>query len=454
MLSKKMSILLVSLIALMLVMALPAMAAGDGPTSTSRETVIIPKNVDPFVEPQARVSRAYEGENIFDGFGWIGANVGDLNGDGLNEYIVTAPFYAAFGTLEGRAYVYSGRTGLPVAIHTGNPGELLGFSAAAAGDVNGDGFLDYVVGGPSAVSPDIPGRAVVYSGADHATLYELTGEPGALFGTAVSGAGDVNGDGHADVVVGAEFAGGANAGRISVFSGADSSLLWSRDGLADGDLLGSGAGHVADANGDDVPDVVAAARGADNANGRAYVFSGVDGEIVHTLAPTAPLTGSNTFGRFFARGAGDVDADGTEDVFIGDYRALNSDGRAYIFSGADGSVVHVFNAESSGDSVGPGRGIPDVNGDGHADVIVAGWQSSAGAPLGGKVWIRSGADGSVLNEVTGAIEGDALGVDALYLGDVTRDGRPDYLLTAVGLDFAGQDVGHAYVMSFKTAPPR
>ena len=70
------------------------------------------------------------------------------------------------------------------------------------------------------------------------------------------------------------------------------------------------------------------------------------------------------------------------------------------------------------------------------------------------MWVRSGADGSILHTATGKIEGDQLGVDALYLGDVSGDGRPDYLLTAVGLDFAGEDVGHAYVMTFKTAPPR
>lgn len=459
---KKRPILLaIFMIALILVLALPAVAADNKPESEQPKTVTFPKNVDPFVEKGARVRRAYEGENVFDGYGWVGANVGDLNGDGGNEYIITAPFYEAFDTQEGRAYVYSGRTGLPVAVHTGNPGERLGFSAAAAGDVNNDGVLDYVLGGPSAFSPDAHGRAIVYSGADHAVLHEWTGEPGAFFGSAVSGVGDANGDGYDDVVVGSEFAGstpGASfpdgAGRITIFSGADGSVLWSREGLQDGDWLGSGAGRVADVNGDGVPDVVAAARAADNFNGRAYVFSGADGSIIHTLAPTAPLSGSGTFGRFFARGAGDVDADGTEDIFIGDYGALDGDGRAYVFSGADGSPIHVFDAESSGDSIGPGRGIPDVNGDGHADVIIAGWRSGAGATEGGKVWVRSGADGSILHTATGKIEGDQLGVDALYLGDVTGDGRPDYLLTAVGLDFAGEDVGHAYVITFKTAPSR
>jgi len=459
--SKKGPILLVSLIALILVLAVPAMASGNRPVPERPETVAFPKNVDPFVERDAKVRRAYQGENVGDSYGWIGANVGDLNGDGPNEYIITAPFFAESGATDGRAYVYSGRTGLPIAIHTGNQGEWLGYSGAAAGDVNNDGVLDYALGGPSSFAPPASGRAVVYSGADHTVIHEWSGDPAAHFGSAVSGVGDVNGDGHDDVVVGAQFAGttpGASfpdgAGRITVFSGADGYVLWSRDGLQGGDWLGGGVGRLADVNGDGVPDIVAAARGADNFNGRAYVFSGADGSIIHTLAPTAPLSNSFTFGQFFARGAGDTDADGTEDIFIGDYNALGGDGRGYVFSGADGSVIHVFEAEASGDGVGPGRGIPDVNGDGHDDVVIAGWQSSAGAPQAGKVWVRSGADGSVLHAVTGKIETDALGVDALYLGDVSGDGQPDYLLTAVGLDFAGEDVGHAYVMSFKTAPPQ
>ena len=459
--STKGPILLISLIALVLILAVPAMAAGNSPVPERPETVTFPKNVDPFVERQAKVRRAYQGENVGDGYGWIGANVGDLDGNGANEYIISSPFYAEAGAVPGRAYVYSGRTGLPIAIHAGNPGEWHGYSAAAAGDVNGDGAPDYVVGGPGSFFSPTPSRVVVYSGADHSILLEWTGDANAAFGSAVSGAGDVDGDGYADILVGAQFQGSTpgnlppdGAGRITVYSGADGSVLWSRDGLQDGDWLGSGAGQMADVDGDGVTDIIASARGADNFNGRAYVFSGADGSVIHTLAPTAPLSNSSTFGQFFARGAGDVDADGTEDVYVGDYNALGGDGRAYVYSGADGSVLHVFDAEGSGDGIGPGRGIPDLNGDGHADVVVAGWQSSAGAPQGGKVWVRSGADGSILHVVTGKIESDALGVDALYLGDVSGDGRPDYLLTAVGLDFAGEDVGHAYVTTFKTTPPR
>lgn len=107
-------------------------------------------------------------------------------------------------------------------------------------------------------------------------------------GTAVSGAGDVNGDGHADLIVGAENASGSKelAGRVTVFSGADGSELWSRDGKHAWDLLGSAVDVVGDVNGDGVPDQVVGAWGATgrdggvaagSGRGEAYVLSGADG---------------------------------------------------------------------------------------------------------------------------------------------------------------------------------
>ena len=128
---------------------------------------------------------------------------------------------------------------------------------------------------------------------------------------------------------------------------------------------------------------------------------------------------------------------------------MNGNGRVYIYSGVDGSIIHLVEAPSPGDGLGPGRGVPDVNGDGYDDFIAAAYTSSDGVPAGGKVYLYSGKDATVLQVATGGIANDNLGVDALPLGDITGDGFPDYLLTSVGLDFAGLDVGRAYVISFK-----
>ncbi len=413
----------------------------------------------PFFQRSIRILYSYEGENIFDGFGWAGMALGDLNGDGVRDFLITAPFYDGFVTQEGRVYVYSGADGSLLHVHTGDPGTRLGYSAADAGDVNADGTPDYVVSAPGAFGDQIAGRVVVYSGLDHSVIREWIGDVGIAFGYWIDGAGDLNGDGHDDVIVGARFQGSTpgvlppdGPGRVYTFSGASGDVIWTRDGFDAGDQLGGGVGHIDDVNDDGVPDVVAGASGADNNNGRAYVFSGANGSVVHTLAPTAPFTSSRTYGVFFARGGGDIDADGTEDVYVGDYNGVNGDGRVYIYSGVDGSLLRQFDAEDPASGVGPGRGVPDINGDGHDDLVIASWTSNSGVPFGGKVGVYSGADGSLLHLATGRVPGDALGVDALPLGDLNDDGREEYMFTATGLDFSGLDVGHVYIVSFRTPP--
>jgi hypothetical protein len=135
-------------------------------------------------------------------------------------------------------------------------------------------------------------------------------------------------------------------------------------------------------------------------------------------------------------------------VFIGDYGYLGGRARAYVYSGLDGSVIRVFEADNPGDGLGPGRGVPDVNGDGHDDLIIAAYTANDGGVNAGKVTIYSGADKSPLYVATGTLANDALGVDALPLGDLNGDGKPEYMLTATGLDFGGVDVGHVYIVSF------
>jgi hypothetical protein len=443
----------------LLAVALPALA-GDpegshlprGPKDLPSEAA--PRAHKPFIERFVPVERIHDGEDAGGAFGWIGASLGDLDGDGRNAYLIAAPYYESF---TGRVVVFDD-DGSEVAAPQGAPFSLFGYSAGEAGDVNGDGVSDYIVGAPRAFSLAFraPGRAVVYSGADHSIIHDLSGAP--RFGTAVTGIGDANGDGYDDFAVGTETYGYtpgqafSGTGRVDVYSGQSGQPLWSRNGFHDGDLLGGGAGRVDDLDGDGRDDLVVAAWGADAFNGRAYVFSAADGSLIYELAPSEP-GGFGTFGQFFASGAGDINADGVGDIFIGDYFAFNGEGRAYVYSGADGSILHVFRPETAADGgVGPGRGIPDINGDGHDDLIIAAYRSSEGANLAGKVYVYSGADGSILHEVTGVVASDLLGVDALSLGDLDGDGGQEYLLTAPGLSFGGMDVGHNYVISFNTPP--
>lgn len=411
----------------------------------------------PFVEGDVVTLYTMQGENVGDGFGWVGANLGDLDGDGVNDFATTAPFFGG-DSANGKFYVYSGKSGALLNEATGIEGNRLGYSISTAGDVNGDGTPDYIVGGAGPAN-----RIVVYSGADHTILQDLT-TPAHVrenFGASVAGAGDVNGDGHADLLVGATRADVSetitDTGRVYLLSGVDGTVLWEQLGATPQGLLGSGVGLVGDVNGDQIPDQVAAAPGAGvDGLGEAYVYSGVDGTVLLTLRPVAEASSGGTFGTFFASGAGDVNHDGTPDIFVGDYAAVRGSapgtGRAYLFSGVDGAPLRVFEAEADGDGLGPGRAIPDINGDGYGDVVLAAWQASAGAPKGGKVYLYSGQDGALLHAVTGGLQEDALGVDALSVGDVNGDGNMDYMVTAVGNDFNSVDVGHIYIITFAQAP--
>ena len=403
----------------------------------------------PFVEPEAVALHTLTGEEVGDSYGWLAENIGDITGDGVNEFITTAPSNSEGGQNAGKIYVYSGLGGPPLHTHIGNPGEIFGWSGSRAGDVNNDGVPDYIVGGIGGGS--VAGRVVVYSGANHAVLHEWSGNPGEIFGWSGSRAGDVNGDGYDDLIVGAQAvsANGALAGRIYIFSGQDGSMLWQRDGLAAGDRLGSAVGLVGDVDGDGVPDQVAGAMGAGRkGGGEAYVFSGTDGATIYMLRPTGNPT---LFGRFFALGAGDINNDGVNDIFVADYNAKRGKqdlddqlgtGRAYVFSGADGSRLHVLNAEHKNDGFGPGRGIGDIKGDGYGDLIVAAYSSSAGAPFGGKVYLYSGRDGAIIRTITSNLANEFLGVDAIAIGDVNGDGLTDYAITGFGTT-----LGHVYIVA-------
>jgi hypothetical protein len=159
------------------------------------------------------------------------------------------------------------------------------------------------------------------------------------------------------------------------------------------------------------------------------VLSGANGSVVHTLHPSGTAV---DFGWFFVHDAADVDGDGIRDVYVGDFNDSWQGpftGRGYVYSGASGQRIRTMNAEVSGDGFGVGRGIGDVDGDGHADLFLAAYTSSAGAPSGGRAYVVSGRNGRTLRTITGTVPGATLGVDAVGLGDVNNDGLPEFLLT-------------------------
>ena len=360
-------------------------------------------------------------------FGWAVADSRDIDGDGIRDVLVGA-------NSPGRVHVYSGGTGAFIRTLQANPAEpgggQFGYSLSDAGDVDGDQVTDTVVGATVAAGGN--GAVYLFSGATGTFIRRIVGQAnGDRFGSSVAGAGDINSDGRDDILVGAEAndTAGANSGRAYVYSGADGSLLRAYEAESSADSFGGGIANTGDLNGDGFTDHIVGAHNAGaTSGGRAYVYSGQTGAV---LLPTLnPVAGASEFGNFFVAGCGDVNNDGTPDLYVGDYADSAGRGRAYVFSGLNGATLYSLPGPIAGDGQGPGRGAGDVNGDGHADFIVGRYTNSSGAPTAGRVVVYSGIDGTVMQTITSQVGGSNLGFDAVGLGDINADQKLDFLLSA------------------------
>ncbi len=304
----------------------------------------------------------------------------------------------------------------------------LGFSVDGAGDINQDGTEDIIIGIPNDSSVITSnGRADVVSGIDGTLLLSVAGNTYQAYrGNAVSGAGDVDRDGFDDVIVGEPFlsTGAPEPGFAHIYSGQTGALIRTLAGDNAGDEFGGAVDGMGDLNNDGHADVVvgAPARGFTPGSGYAKVHSGFDGSVLFTF--TDGVTGSE-FGTAVAN-AGDVDNDGKSDIVVGAPAGAAGFGRVTVYSGANGSLLHTFDGDAFPDYLGFSvAGANDVNGDGYADII-------AGAPFGATGFARvfSGKDGSTLMTIPGQLSMDYMGRAVDGVGDLTGDGVPDLLVGA------------------------
>jgi hypothetical protein len=364
-------------------------------------------------------------------YGYSVSRAGDVNADGVPDYAVgsKSSTTASFG----HVWVYSGATHellFEVLGTTLTP--ALGVSIAPAGDLNLDGHDDLIVGA-STGSLVWLGATLVLSGADGSELFHFqASEPGDRYGWAVSSA-DVNADGWGDVIVGAPDH-GTDSGLVAIYSGADGSLIRTHRGTADHTQLGSAVAGVGDIDGDGFEDVAAGAPGI--SYGSVRLYSGLDGSLIDVLLGTENLH----LGALVAS-VGDVNLDG-----VPDFSATGNANLVLVYSGADRTVIHVL--QGSAQSVTAVDNAGDMDADGVPDIVVGSVSTFLCA-----VKVVSGADGSQLRTFKGESFGDWFGRSVAGIGDVDGDSVPDLLIGTRAHSVTIYKVGTARVYSGQDVAP-
>ena len=506
-------------------------AAASQPPQSTRRAVIELGTLD------GRDGFTLVGETDYDYAGWSVSAAGDVNGDGVADFLVGAPEYGTNDysyryTDPGSAYVvYGSSAGFSTRFDLGNLNGTNGFrvtdsshyngyygdygyrddgigsSVAALGDINGDGIDDIAVGARDTRAEGAVHVVFGSSGArsastnagsmDAATGFTIVGEASYDYvGYGVSAAGDVNGDGVADILIGAhgQDTGGSGAGAAYVVYGRTSGFVRTFD-LSDlngtngfvldgdgSDYAGRSVAAAGDVNGDGVDDVLVGANGA-GVGGTAYVVygtaSGTDARrdlSALTATEGFAITGASSGDRagWSVAGLGDVNGDGADDVLVGadsaDDGGSNSGAAYVVFGGAGAADVDVadlngsngFTLVGSDSSDYAGFSVAaagDFNGDGHADLVIGARYADPNGTSSGEAYVvfgsdrgfaasidlgdLDGSDGIVLR---GANSYDYAGYDVSGAGDVNGDGYDDLIVGAYGADGGGSSSGEAYVV--------
>jgi hypothetical protein len=392
------------------------------------------------------------------------SSAGDVNGDGFADVAIGAYQYDKGSSNEGAVFIHYGSpTGIQSApaltLESDQAEANFGISVACAGDVNGDGFADLIAGARYySKGQNHEGAAWVYHGSKtgldpiHASTLE-SNQADAWMGSAVASAGDVNGDGYSDVVVGAyAFDNGQkDEGSVFVWHGRADGVLKSTeksitiDDNSERQILGRSVSAAGDVNGDGFGDIIVGAPGYMNDKGCVFIFHGSPNGIENV--PTLKLEGSFLLGQFgfSSSGGGDVNGDGYDDVIIGSIKYSNGEeeeGAAFLYYGSPAGINEQSKVTIEGNKSEIYFGFSvsnnfDTNNDGYNDIVIGTKCSDVSGPLEGEAHVYLGSSNGINLASKLILKGDKPGA---YLGnsvagaDLNEDGFDEIIVGAKNYD--------------------
>lgn len=434
-------------------------------------------------------------------FGAAVGGAGDVDGDGFADVLIGVPYAPRQGAGSGEAYLIYGdgeriSMGTSTRIDGGAAGDLLGMAVSGVGDVDGDGLSDFAIGVPNdSAFFEGGGAALLFFGADNlptviaasAASVRFQGQDFDSAGQEVGSAGDVDGDGFSDLVIGSVRASNT-AGEVAVLPGGGGIGTRPRESLIDAEVrvvglfdlgrVGTSLDEIGDIDGDGLDDLLigshATPRGPDT--GETYVFFGRP-DFFEAYSPSVSVSEAlripgldrDALAGASVTGAGDVNGDGWADILIGapNVSPGNRDqaGVAYlIFGGVDLPTASTFDlATADVRFEGPtalervGRavaGVGDFNGDGFDDLAIGSMPGGTeilasvylvlgGAELGGSPVFN--LDDAPLRLVTNVVR-DQFGSSLEAAGDVNGDGFADIIIGAPSTTDETVVAGAAYIV--------